>query len=68
LGTVRFMTGKRAGTLLALMNRIELFTLARAWHDLTDDEFFWESFTESWSVRRDFCAWRRHERAAGAPA
>ena len=39
--TMRLMTGKRAGTLLELMYRIEYFTLARAWDDLTDDEFFW---------------------------
>ena len=46
------MTGKRADTLLELMYRIEYFTLARAWGDLTDDEFFWEPFTMTWSIRR----------------
>jgi hypothetical protein len=46
------MTGKRAGTVLELMDRIESFTLARAWHDLSDDEFFWEPFTTAWSIRR----------------
>lgn len=44
------MTGKRAGPLLHLMYSIEHFTLARAWHDLTDDEFFWEPFTITWSI------------------
>jgi len=49
---MRLMTGKRAGTLLELMHRIEYFTLARAWEGLTDDEFFWEPFTMTWSIRR----------------
>jgi len=49
---MRLMTGKRAGTLLELMDRIEYFTLARAWENLTDDEFFWEPFTTTWSIRR----------------
>jgi hypothetical protein len=52
LSTIRLMTGKRAGTLLELMYRIEYFTLARAWDDLTDAEFFWEPFTMTWSIRR----------------
>ncbi|HEV2370295.1 MAG TPA: DinB family protein [Acidimicrobiales bacterium] len=29
-----------------------MFTLVRAWTDLTDDEFFWEPFPGCWSVRR----------------
>jgi DinB superfamily len=49
---MRLMTGKRAETLLELMHQIERYTLARAWTGLTDDEFFWESFTTTWSVRR----------------
>jgi DinB superfamily len=49
---MRFMTGKRAGTLLELMHQIEHYTLARAWNNLTDDEFFWEPFTVTWSIRR----------------
>jgi hypothetical protein len=49
---MRFMTGKRAGTLLELMSPIEHYTLARAWGKLTDDEFLWEPFTTSWSIRR----------------
>ena len=49
---MRRMTGKRAETLLELMYQIEYFTLARAWAGLTDDEFFWEPFTTTWSVRR----------------
>jgi DinB superfamily len=52
LSTMRLMTGKRAETLLELMHQIEYFTLARAWAALTDDEFFWEPFTTTWSVRR----------------
>jgi DinB superfamily len=46
------MTGKRAGTLLVLMERIEGFTLERAWNHLTDDEFFWEPAAGAWGVRR----------------
>jgi hypothetical protein len=54
---MRLMTGKRAGTLLELMDPIEYCTLARAWQDLTDDEFFWEPFTTTWSIRRqDQCS------------
>jgi len=49
---MRLMTGKRADTLLALMDRIERYTLTRAWEDLTDDEFFWEPFAVTWSIRR----------------
>ena len=49
---MRLMTGKRAETLLELMHQIEYFTLGRAWTGLTDDEFFWEPFTTTWSVRR----------------
>ena len=49
---MRLMTGKRAETLLELMYQIERFTLARAWAGLTDDEFFWEPFTTTWSIRR----------------
>jgi hypothetical protein len=51
------MTGKRADTLLELMHPIEYFTLARAWNHLTDDEFFWEPLTTTWSIRRrDQCS------------
>jgi hypothetical protein len=52
LSTMRLMTGKRAETLLELMYQIEYFTLGRAWAGLTDDEFFWEPFTTTWSIRR----------------
>ena len=31
---------------------IEMFTLNRAWSDLSQDEFFWEPVAGSWSVRR----------------
>jgi hypothetical protein len=31
---------------------IEMFTLNRAWTDLTDDEFFWEPLPGSWGVRQ----------------
>jgi hypothetical protein len=34
------------------MRFIEMFTLNRAWSDLSDDEFFWEPVPGSWSVRR----------------
>jgi hypothetical protein len=44
------MARKRAGTVLALMERIERFTLARAWTDLGDDEFFWEPAANCWGV------------------
>ena len=46
------MAGKRAGTLLVLMERIETFTLRRAWTRLSDDEFFWEPVAGAWGVRR----------------
>ena len=46
------MGGKRAGTLLALMERMETFTLQRVWTELGDDEFFWEPVAGSWSIRR----------------
>jgi hypothetical protein len=49
---MRFMAGKRAGTLLEVMGQVEQFTLARAWTKLTDDEFFWEPFPAAWSIRR----------------
>jgi DinB superfamily len=49
---MRLMAGKRADTLLALMDQIERYTLARTWHGLTDDEFFWEPFPTTWSIRR----------------
>jgi hypothetical protein len=39
-----------------MMLFIEMFTLDRAWSDLSDDEFFWEPVPGSWSVRpRDEC-------------
>lgn len=54
---MRLVTGKRAETLLLMMDRIERFTLGRAWAGLADDEFFWEPFAAAWSVRRrDRCA------------
>ena len=46
------MTGKRAATLLELMDPIEFFTLGRAWAALTDAEFRWEPFATTWSIRR----------------
>ena len=46
------MARKRAGTLLVLMERIEAFTLRRAWTQLGDDEFFWEPAAGAWGVRR----------------
>ena len=50
--TLRFMAGKRADTLLELMDPIQRFTLSRAGDDLTDEEFFWEPFTTAWNIRR----------------
>jgi hypothetical protein len=44
--------GKRADTLLFLMERIETFTLQRVWDRLTDDELFWEPSPRAWGVRR----------------
>lgn len=44
--------GKRAETLLDVMDHIERFTLERAWTDLSDHEFFWEPTSPTWSVRR----------------
>lgn len=49
---ILLVVAKRADTFLELMNRIEYFTLERAWTDLTDDEFFWEPTPSTWSVRR----------------
>ena len=45
------MIGKRAETLLEMMLFIEMFTLHRAWSELTDDELMWEPAEGSWSVR-----------------
>jgi hypothetical protein len=62
------MTGKRADTLLELMYKIEHFTLARAWKDLTDDEFFWEPFPLTWSIRRqDQCRTPDHRPKSAGP-
>jgi hypothetical protein len=49
------MPGKRADTLLKLMEHIESFTLKRAWDRLTSEELFWEPVAGSWGIRR------RHE-------
>jgi len=46
------VAGKRADTALTSMLFIERFTLRWAWTDLTDEEFFWEPFPGSWSIRR----------------
>ena len=46
------VAGKRADSALTTMYFIHRFTLQWAWTDLTDDEFFWEPFPGSWSVRR----------------
>ena len=52
------MAGKRAGTLLALMERMQLFTLNRVWTELSDDEFFWEPVDGVWGALRDLYRWR----------
>jgi hypothetical protein len=44
------VAGKRAETLLEMMLFIEMFTLRRAWTDLTDDELMWEPSDDAWSV------------------
>jgi hypothetical protein len=46
------VTAARAEPLVELMNRVERFTLARVWTDLTDDELLWEPIAGMWSVRR----------------
>ena len=46
------MAGKRAGTLLSLMERMERFTLNRVWTGLVDDELFWEPVDGAWGIRR----------------
>lgn len=46
------MTGRRVETFLELMDRIERFTLLRAWDGLSDDEFLWEPASTAWSIRR----------------
>ncbi len=44
------MAGKRAETLLEMMLFIEMYTLQRAWTDLTDDELLWEPTEGAWTV------------------
>jgi hypothetical protein len=43
---------RRGDTLLNTMLFIEMYTLNRAWTDLTDEEFFWEPLAGCWSVRQ----------------
>jgi hypothetical protein len=45
------VAGRRGDTLLNTMLFMEMYTLNRAWTDLTDDEFFWEPLPGCWSVR-----------------
>ncbi len=54
------MAGRRADTLLKVMERIERFTLWRAWADLTDAELFWEPVPGAWGVRRRSECQTRH--------
>jgi hypothetical protein len=42
--------GRRADALREQMLFIEMFTLSRAWTDLTDDEFFWDPMPGSWGI------------------
>ena len=44
------MIGKRSETLLEMMLFIEMFTLQRAWTDLTDDELMWKPTDDAWTV------------------
>lgn len=46
------MGGKLADQALTSMFFIERFTLQRVWTGLTDEEFLWEPFPGSWSIRR----------------
>jgi hypothetical protein len=46
------VSGKRSDVFGEVMERIEYFTLERAWTNLTDEEFFWEPTPSTWSVRR----------------
>ena len=43
---------RRGDTLLNTMLLIEMYTLNRAWTDLTEEEFFWEPLAGTWSVRQ----------------
>ena len=42
--------GCRGDALREVMLFIEMFTLSRAWTDLTDDELFWEPMPGSWGI------------------
>lgn len=46
------MSGKRADTLLQVMDRIEYFTLQRVCKGLTDEELFWEPTPDAWGIRK----------------
>lgn len=48
-----------------MMLFIEMFTLKRAWSDLSEDEFFWEPVSGSWSVRRRDECWTPHPFGTG---
>jgi hypothetical protein len=45
------VVAKRSETLLEMMLFIEMFTLERAWTDLSDDELMWEPVAGSWTIR-----------------
>jgi hypothetical protein len=50
------MTNKRASVLANWMGLIDLYTLGRAFKDLTQEEFDWEPHPGAWGVRRrDAC-------------
>jgi hypothetical protein len=55
VSTRRLVTGKRAETLLELIDQIEHFTLARAREGLTDDEFFWGLYWHIGSMPGRLC-------------
>lgn len=46
------MTGKRAEVLLEQMALVERYTLGRAFHELSQEEFDWEPHPGAWGVRR----------------
>jgi hypothetical protein len=42
------VAGKRAEALLEMMLFIEMFTLNRAWQDLSDEELLWDPMPDAW--------------------
>jgi hypothetical protein len=60
------MPGKRAEVLLHWMTLIDRYTLGRAFHRLTQEEFDWEPHPGAWGIRRrEICS---TPNASGDPA